>query len=154
MAPSFRSVLLGTKQSEFHRYFILVLVLGVFTTTFAAYTLGLFPVSSGVIWIPFYAAIVGMIAGFWVSYSRRGLLFAWLVAYTALLGYHADQAFYGLSGRDITEQFAYFVRLDVLVVLAVEGVILGSIVFILAVLVRWGILFLNGTTPKVSNKGT
>ena len=139
MASALRSILTGTKRSKYHRYLVLTLALGVFATTFAAYALGLFYVSGGIVFIPFYAAIVGMIAGCWVGYSRSGLLFAWVVTYTSLLGFHADHAFFGLSSRGFAEQLAYFVRLDGLIFLAVEGIVLGTLAFILGFLVRWGI---------------
>ena len=154
MAASLRSILIGTKQLDYHRFHVLSLALGVFVITFVAYALELFTVSGGLVFIPFYAAIVGMIAGCWVGYARNGLLFAWLVTYTSLLGYHADHAFFGLSRRGFTEQFAYFVRLDGLVFLAVEGVVLGTLAFILGTLVRWGInSFQSIVAPMLAEKG-
>lgn len=155
MAHSLRSFLFGTKQSEHHRHLVFAIALGVFVTTFAAYALGLFYVSGGVVFIPFHAALVGMIAGCWVGYSRRGVLFAWVVTYTSLLGYHADHAFLGLSGRGFAEQLTYFVRLDGLVFLAVEGIILGTLAFVLGALVRWGLdSFRNTVAPKRADKGS
>lgn len=138
MTAPLRSILVGTKRSAYHRYLVLVLALGAFATTFAAYALGLFYVSGGVVFIPFYAAVVGMVAGCWIGYARRGLLFAWLVTYTSLLGYHADHAFFGLSGRAFGDQVAYFVRSDGLAFLAVEGLVLGTLAFVLGSVVRWG----------------
>lgn len=152
MSPSLRSILLGTRQPEHHRFIVLGLALGVFVTTYAAYDLGIFSVSGGIVWIPFHAAIVGMIAGCWVGYSQIGLLFAWVVTYTSLLGYHADHAVSQLSG--FTEQLAYFVRPDGLVYFGVEAVVFGTLAFLLGSLVRWGIdSFRSGATPSPSNNG-
>lgn len=137
MVSSLQSILIGTKQSDYPTSLVLALGLGVFVTTFAAYALELFFVSGGLVWIPLHAAIVGLIAGCWVGYSQNGLLFAWLVSYTSLLGYHADSAVSEFS--EFTEQLTYFVRLDGLVFLAVEGIVVGTVAFILGSIVRWGI---------------
>lgn len=53
----------------------MLVAVGLFEVTLVAYALGFVAVSGGVIWMPSYAALVGMIAGFWVGYARRGLLF-------------------------------------------------------------------------------
>ena len=152
MSPSLRSSLLGTQQTSRHRYRVLGLALGVFVTSFVAYSLGIFSVSGGLVWIPMYAVIVGMIAGCWVGYSQSGLLSAWVVTYTSLLGYHADHAVSQLSG--FTEQFVYFVRPDGLVFLGVEAIVFGTVAFLLGSLMRWGIhLFRSETTHSPSNNG-
>jgi hypothetical protein len=104
--------------------------------TLAAYTLDVFSISGGIVWIPVHAALLGMGAAGWVGYAQDGLVFAWLVTYTSLLGYHAHHAFFGLSGRTVGEQLAYFVELDGLAVLAVEGVVFGTVAFGLAAVLR------------------
>jgi hypothetical protein len=86
-----RSLLLGTKRSEYGRYLVVGAAFGAFVITFVAYGLGIFSVSMGLVWIPFHAAIVGMIAGCWVGYSRGGAVLAWIVTYTSLLGYRANR---------------------------------------------------------------
>lgn len=139
MAAKLRSAILGSNHVADRTYVGLALALGVFVTTLIAYALGIFSASGGLVWIPFHAAAVGMIAGFWIGYSRRGLLFAWMVTYTSLLGYHADHAVSELSG--LTEQLRYFVRLDSLMFLAVEGIVLGTIAFILGALTRLGVRY-------------
>lgn len=143
MPLSLRSILLGTKASTHHPYSVLMVAVGVFVLTLLAYAVGFFTVSGGVIWIPFYAAVVGMIAGFWVGYARRGMLFGWLVTYTALLGYHANSAFIGQSRQGLLEQFRYFTRIDGLGYLAVVALVLGTLVFTLGTLMRWGIESFN-----------
>lgn len=153
MTASLRSILVGTRQSAYHRYLVVALALGVFVTTSAAYALGIFSVSGGVVFVPFYAAVVGMVAGCWVGYSRNGLLFAWLVTYTSLLGYHADHAFFGLSGREFGDRLAYFVRPDGVTFLAVEGIVLGTLAFALGFAVRRGIdSFRSGAATTAAGK--
>ena len=155
MSPSLRSILGGTRRSEHHRSLVFASALGVFVTTFTAYAIGVFYVSGGIILIPFHAAVAGMIAGCWVGYSRHGVLFAWVATYASLLGYRADHAFLGLSGREFTEQLTYFVRLDGLVFLAVEGIVFGTLAFVLGALVRWGLdSFQNTVTPMRADKGS
>jgi len=144
MNPALRSLLVGTTQSASRRSLVVTVAVGVFAATLAAYALELFAVSGGVVFIPFHAATVGMIAGFWIGYAHRGLLVAWLVAYAALLGYHADHAFFGLSGRGFGDQFAYFVEWDGLVFLAVEAVVLGTLAFVVGGLLRLGVTLFQG----------
>jgi hypothetical protein len=139
MNPALRTLLVGTTQSASRRSLVVAGAVGVFAATLAAYALELFAVSGGVVFIPSDAATVGVIAGVWIGYARRGLLAAWLVAYAALLGYHADHAFFGLSGRGFGDQFAYFVELEGLVFLAVEAVVLGTLAFIVGGLLRLGV---------------
>lgn len=131
MLPALQSIILGTNEPGHHPVPVLLVAVGVFVLTLAAYALGLFTVSGGVIWIPYYAALVGMITGFWVGYVRRGLLFGWLVTYTPLLGYHANNAFLGQSREPFIDQLSYFIRIDALVYLGVVALILGTVVFIL-----------------------
>lgn len=138
MAAPLRSVLVGQRSGR-HRLLVVALAFGVFGTTLAAYVLGIFAVSGGVVWIPFHAAVVGTIAACWIGYSRSGLLFGWLVTVSALLGYHAEHAFFGLSEGGFLERLAYFVRPDALVVLTVEGIVLGTVAFAVGALLRWGI---------------
>lgn len=136
MGSSSRSILLGAPHSKHHPSLVVVLALVVFLASAGAYAVDVFVVSGGVVWIPFHAALVGMLAGGWLGYARRGLLAAWVVAYASFLGYRADSAVSVLSG--LAEQLAYFVRLDGLVVLAVEAVVVGTLAFALGALVRWG----------------
>jgi hypothetical protein len=154
MNSALRSLLVGTTQSASRRYLVVAVAVGVFATTLAAYALELFSVSGGVVWIPFHAATVGVIAGFWIGYARRGLLFAWLVTYAALLGYHADHAFFGLSYRGFVDQLGYFLELEGLVVLALEAVVLGTLAFVLGGLLRLGVTsFQRHVTPRLVDNG-
>jgi len=148
MGSALRSTLIGTKESEPRAYRRLALALGAFVTTFTAYTLGLFDVSGGLVWIPFHAALVGMIAGCWIGYSQRGLLFAWMVTYTSLLGYHGSDTVSQLSG--LAEQLAYFLSLDGLGFFAIEAVVLGTLAYILGFFLRLGIHLFRREAPLTS----
>lgn len=139
MNAALRSLLVGPTRADRRRYVAVAVAVGVFATTLAAYALDVFAVSGGVVFIPFHAAVVGVSSGFWVGYTRRGLLFAWLVTDAALLGFHADHAFFGLSGRGFVEQLAYFLGLEGLAVLALEAVVLGTLAFTAGGLLRLGV---------------
>jgi hypothetical protein len=129
MVRQIRRVLLGRERPASIRHPVLLLAPALLLATTAAYATGLFSISGGVVWIPSQAALVGALAGSWIGYSRRGLLSAWLLAYASLLGYLADHAAFGLSGRPPIERAAYFFSLDGLAFLAIEAVALGTIAF-------------------------
>ena len=79
-----------------------------------------------------------MLAAFWVGYSKNGLLFAWLVAYAPLLGFHAEDALLGAKEQSIGERLSYLVQLDAFVVLGVEAIIFGTVAFAVGHLLRGG----------------
>ncbi|QLD87019.1 hypothetical protein HWV23_15235 [Natronomonas halophila] len=139
MSSALHSLLVGGDRSDAPPYLVTALAFVGFVGTVAAYALEVFVISGGIVWIPFHAAVVGMCAGCLVGYFRRGLLFGWIVTYTALLGYRADHAFFGLSGRSLGEQAAYFFGPEGLLVLAFEAVVLGAIAFGLGWIARVGI---------------
>lgn len=123
-------LLIGSGQDRHPRKITLLLAGLLFVITFASYAFGIFETSGGVIWIPADAALVGVIAAAWVGYSRNGLVFAWLVAYTSLLGSLANHYFLGLSGRTFFEELTLFVQPDGLVFIAVEGLVIGTVAFV------------------------
>lgn len=137
MVPTLRSALLGSNQTGVRRHLGFGLV--VFIVTFVAYALGVFYVSGGVVFIPYYAAIVGMIAAVGLGYRRDSLVFGWTLAYMSLLGFHADHAFLGIAHRSLLYRLLYFVRPDSLVFLAVGGIVLGTLGCVVGTLLRWGI---------------
>ena len=71
-----------------------------------------------------------MVAGGVAAFLRGGLVFAWCVGIAALLGAHADHALVGLADRPLAERVAYFFRLDGLTFFAVEGVLVGTVAFL------------------------
>ena len=153
MEISLQSILLGTAQSKRDRLTLVVLALGGFVLTFGGYASGVFSVSGGVLLIPFYAAIVGMIAACYVGYSKSGLLFAWLVAYTPMLGFHAEDALLGAREQSIGERFSYLAQLDAFVVLGFEAIIFGTVAFAVGYLLRGGLnLFQENLQSTPSGK--
>ncbi len=137
LTPSTRSFLVGPSRAGRRRH--LVVGLAGFVVTFVAYALGIFYVSGGLVFIPYHAAVVGMLVSCWVGYRNGGLVIGWVVTYASLLGYHADHAFIGISRRPLPYRISYFLRPDGLAALAVEGVILGSLAFVVGYLLRLGI---------------
>jgi hypothetical protein len=150
MSSALHALLVGSDRSDAPPYLVAALAFGGFVGTVAAYVLEIFVISGGIVWIPFHAAVVGMCAGCLVGYVRRGLLFAWIVTYTALLGYRADHAFFGLPGRSLGEQAAYFLEPEGLAVLAFEAVVLGAIAFGLGWSSRVGIDALRSSMGESS----
>lgn len=130
MVPSLRSLLLGRVRSRRRAAATALAPVAVFGATFAAYALGVFSVAGCVVFVPGHAALLGGVAAAAVGGARGGLLPAWLVAVAALLGFRADHAFLGLSGRSFPEQLAYFLQAEGLVVFGVMGAVLGGVAFV------------------------
>lgn len=149
MVPALPAVLFGSARRQHRRGIVLVLALGLFALTGGAYALGLFTVSGGLVWIPFYAAIVGMVAACCLGFYRGGLVDAWVVTYTSLLGYHAYSVFLGASRRPFLERLASFLRLDALGFLAVEGLVLGSVAFVVGYVARMALAAITGESRGV-----
>jgi len=146
MVALVRALLVGSGPAGCHRSLVALLAAVSFVTALAGYASGAFAVAGGLVWIPGHAALVGIAAACVAGYARSGLVSAWVVAYASLLGYAADHAFLGLSGRSVPEQVASFLRPDGLAVLAVEGVAIGTLGFVLGHLVRRGSAFLASRT--------
>jgi len=104
--------------------------LGLFVITLLGYAVGILTTSGGLVWIPWHAAILGLVAGGVAAYLRGGLVFAWCVAIAALLGAHADHALFGLSSRPLAGRIRYFLRPDGLTFFAVEGLLIGTVAFL------------------------
>ncbi len=124
MTPPLRELLLGSGGGRTRR------ALGLLTTvvlaTFLAYALGLFAVSGGIIVIPGDATLLGLVVAATLGYRRAGLVFAWLALFAAYLGFHADWAFLGLSGRGLSGELAFFFDPVGLTVFAAAAVLLGT----------------------------
>lgn len=138
MEISLRSMIVGMNQSKRSRSIVVALAVGGFLATFAGYATGVFSTSGGVLLVPFYAAIVGMIASSWAGYCKSGLLVAWLVAYTPLLGFHTEDAFLGSRGQSVGEQLMHLIQPTALVVLGIEAIIFGTVAFVIGFLLREG----------------
>lgn len=139
MTGAGRRLLVGASRSGYRRYTPLVIAVAVFSASFAAYAVGWFETSGGVVFLPADAAALGFVAASWIGFRRDGLVIAWSIASVALLGAHADHAFLGLPRLTLAEQLRYFLRPDGLAFLAVEGAIIGTLAFVLGTLVRWGV---------------
>jgi hypothetical protein len=133
-----RTVLLGSKQGGNRQSLVIGLALGLFALTFLAYELDIVSHSGGVVFVPFYAAFIGLTAAFWTGYGQIGLLSGWALTYITFLGWRTEWAT-GISPRPLTERIAYIVQPDGLVVLAIIGIGVTVIGFIAGTIARKGI---------------
>ncbi|WP_200531003.1 hypothetical protein [Halorubrum sp. LN27] len=138
-----RRVLLGSERTRSHRRRLLVPPL-VFLASFAAYAVGLFAVSGGVVFLPVDAAALGVLAAAVLAARRSGLVLAWASVYGALLGSTADHYLLGLSGRSLGERVVAFLSPDGLVFLGVEAVALGTIAWAVGTLAAIAVERLRG----------
>jgi hypothetical protein len=118
--------------------------------TFVAYELDIFYHSGGVVFIPFHAAVVGVIAVFWAGYRRTGFLSGWVLASFSFLGWRVEWAT-DISPRPLVDRIAYVVRSDGLLVLAVFGVVVAVGGFTAGALARRGIDALRASPRTVGN---
>ena len=106
MVPSLRAALLGT--DPFQRRIDTLLALAVGVLTALAYATELFELGGGVVFVPFHAALVGLVAAAGVGYRRGGFAFGWLVAYAPYLGLNVTWGFLWLSGtRTLVDRLAF-----------------------------------------------
>lgn len=133
-----RTIFLGSEEVGIRYSLLTGFALGLFGVTFFAYELNVFYHSGGVVFIPFHAAIVGVIAAFWVGYNRNGLLFGWVLSLVPFLGWHAEWAT-EISPRPLIERVAYVVRPDGLLYLVIIGAVVAVLGFIVGALARRGI---------------
>jgi len=147
MKSALRSIFLGRRGNGSPPLLAAVLAVGGFTTAITGYALNIFGVSGGIVFVPLHAAVLGMGAACLLGGLRRGLLFAWVATYAALLGYHAEHAFFGLPGRTLGEQFAHFLEPDGLAVLALMAVVFGTLAFVAGSLARLCVDTVRGGGP-------
>lgn len=151
LRAALRTIVLGSEPGDRRRGLRTGLALGLFGTTFFAYELGIFFDSSGIVFISFHAAIVGVIATFWAGYARNGLLFGWVLTYLSFLGWHAEWAT-EISVRSLANRVAYFVRPDGLLALTSIGLIVAVVGFTAGALTRRGIDTLRaGSRPVIDS---
>jgi hypothetical protein len=139
MVLTVRELLLGSEHSHFKRALapFTATVLGV--ATFVAYAVDFFAVSGGVLIIPGDATLVGIVVAAAVGYRRDGLVFAWIHLLATYLGFHADWAFLGLSGRSVAEELAFFFDPVSLAVFLTAAVFLGTLAYSAGVLTHWSV---------------
>jgi hypothetical protein len=131
-----RELLLGSEHGRFKRALapLTATVLGV--ATFVAYAVDFFAVSGGVLVIPGDATLVGVVVAAVVGYHRSGLVFAWVHLFATYLGFHADWAFLGLSGRSFAEELEFFFDPVGLAVFFSAAVFLGTLAYSAGALIR------------------
>jgi hypothetical protein len=125
-----RRVLLGSNRNDSPRRHRLLAPPLLFLAVFAAYAVGVFDISGGVVFLAGEAAIIGVLAAAVLAYRRAGLALAWAAVYGALLGFNADHYLLGLSSRPLGERVAAFLGLDGLVFVGVEALVLGTLAWV------------------------
>jgi hypothetical protein len=140
---SVRAVLVGRDYNRFQRNLDLLYAVGVLFATFAAYWVGLFQVTSGVIVLPEDAMLVGFVAAVSIGIRRGGLLIAWALPFASYLGFRADWAFLGLSTRSLGGKIAFFFEPVGVTVLAVAAIVTGTLGFTFGYVLQWSTGFLR-----------
>ena len=125
-----RRVLLGSNANDSPRRRRLLVPPLLFVGVFAAYALGVFSISGGVVFLAGQAAVLGVLVAAVLAYRRAGVALAWATVYGALLGHSADHYLLGLPGRPLGERVGALVELDGLVFVGVEALALGTIAWV------------------------
>jgi len=129
LAGSVRESLLGAEYTRFKRNLTLLSAVVLAVTTCIAYAVDLFTVSGGILVIPGDATTVGLVVAVGIGYRRSGLAFAWIPFFATYLGFHADWAFFGLSGRGLSGKLAFFFDPVSLAVFGTAAVFLGTLAY-------------------------
>lgn len=137
MVPALRAILVGCDSDRFQRTLDLLFAAGLLVATFAAYAVGLFQVTGGVIILPEDATLVGFVAAAGVGFRRGGLFIAWTLPFAAYLGFRADWAVLGLSSQSLGGKLAFFFDPVGLAILAVAAIGIGTLGFAVGYLVQW-----------------
>ena len=129
--PSLRAILLGSDRENRPRFDPRLVVPPLcFLGVFVGYAVGVFEVVGGVVFLPWDAAVAGVLVAAVLAHRGDGLAVAWVVVYAALLGYSADHYLLGLSGRPLLERVAALLGVDGLVYLGVQALVLGTLAWI------------------------
>jgi hypothetical protein len=137
MGPPLSALLLGTDPFQRRLDALLALAVGVLTAL--AYAAELFEVGGGVVFLPFHAALVGLVAAAGVGYRRGGVAFGWLVAYTPYLGLSATWGFLWLSGtRTLADRLAFVLDPEGLAFYALFAAVVGGAGYVLGYLLSLG----------------
>lgn len=126
MVRALRPTLLGDHRGQPRH---LTFVVGSFVVAFVGYATGAFEVGGGVVFVPVHAASVGAIVGAWIGYRAGALPIAWAAVYASYLGFHAEWAVFGLSGRLLADRIAFLVSPDGLAFFGVSALVLGTVAF-------------------------
>ena len=125
--PALRALLLGADRDRPRPDPRLAAPPLCFALVFAAYAIGVFEVTGGVILIAGDAAVAGLLAAAAVAARRDGLLASLTTGYAALLGHRADHYLLGLSGRSLGGRFAALLAVDGLAVLGAAALAAGGL---------------------------
>jgi hypothetical protein len=137
MVPPLPALLLGTDPFQRRLDALLALAVGVLTAL--AYATELFELGGGVVFVPFHAALVGLVAAAGVGYRRGGFAFGWLVAYTPYLGLNVTWAFLWLSGtRTLAERLAFVLDPEGLAFYVLFAAVVGGVGYALGYLCSLG----------------
>jgi len=129
MPRSLRNLLVGPGDTRFRRDLTLLSAVVLAVSTCLAYAVDLFTVAGGILIIPGDATVVGLVVAAGVGYRSGGLVFAWMLFFAAYLGFHADWAFFGLSGRSLSGELAFFFDPVSLAVFGTAAVLLGTLAY-------------------------
>lgn len=129
IVSSLRKLLLGPGYTRSRRNLTLLSAVVLAVATCIAYAVDLFTVSGGILIIPGDATVVGLVVAAGVGYRNSGLIFAWIPFFATYLGFHADWAFFGLSGRSLSGELAFFFDPVGLAVFGTAAVLLGTLAY-------------------------
>jgi hypothetical protein len=135
--PSVRALLLG--PDAFQRRLDGLLALAIGALTGLAYATELFELGGGVVFVPFHAAVVGLVGAAGIGFRRGGLALGWLVAYTPYLGLQVTWAFLWLSStRTLGDRLAFVVDPAGLAFFALFAAVVGGVGYALGYLLALG----------------
>jgi len=137
MISALRTLLVGRDSDRFQRNLDLLFATGLALATFAAYALGLFQVTGGVIVLPEDATLVGFVTAAGIGLRRGGLLVAWLLPFAAYLGFRVDWALLGLLGHSFGGKLAFLFDPVGLAVFAVAAIAVGTLGFAVGYTFQW-----------------
>jgi hypothetical protein len=129
IARSLRKLLLGPGYTRFRRNLTFLSAVGLAVATCLAYAVDLFTVPGGILIIPGDATVVGLVVAATVGYRSRGLIVAWIPFFATYLGFQARWAFFGLSGRSLSGELAFFFDPVGLAVFGIAAVFLGTLAY-------------------------
>jgi hypothetical protein len=136
MRALLRRVLVGTPQPIPARLLWPLVALTCLVVSTVGYAAGFVTVSGGVVWLPGFAAALGAGCAAVVGYCRGGVVAAWAVTVSSLLGYHVSRA---VSGDTVGDRAAALLRPDALGYFAVVAVLVMIVPFVLGSALRRGV---------------
>lgn len=121
-----RSVLLGRDDRTDRVLTRFALTVPLLLTVAAAYRSGAVETGTGVIFLPGYAAIAGMVVSCWAGYRRYGLVAAWLFTHGALLGYYVARHALGSPWWTLSSHAGFLFDWELWLWVAVAALVHGT----------------------------